>query len=137
MERPRRQPARARGRGLAVPARPPPSRGPPPRPPAVRPGAGARRGLGARWLLSLEREGQRVLTLLPPGIELVRLEPVVPRALRSVLVTAEPVRAAQLVVGLDQVRPELEGFLEERLSVFVHLALQVDQPEIEVGVERR
>src|SRR5256886_12340485 len=42
-----------------------------------------------------------------------------------------------LVVRLDQVRPELEGFLEEGLGILVHLALQVDEPEIEMGVESR
>src|SRR6185437_5034637 len=109
----------------------------PRRPPATRSAAAARRGLGARRLLSLEREGQRVLTLLAPGIELVRLEALLPRALRLLLVAAEPVGAPHLVVRLDQVRPELERFLKEGLGILVHLALQVDEPEIEVGVERR
>src|SRR5205823_563391 len=82
-------------------------------------------------------EGQRVLTLLAPGIELVRLEALLPGVLGLVLGAGEPVGAPQLVVRLDQVRPELEGFLEEGLGVLVHLALQVDEAEIEVGVERR
>src|SRR5437773_1055151 len=99
--------------------------------------AAARPDLGARRLLSLEREGQRVLTLLAPGIELVRLEALLPGVLGLVLGAGEPVGAPQLVVRLDQVRPELEGFLEEGLGVLVHLALQVDEAEIEVGVERR
>src|SRR5207244_9272275 len=81
--------------------------------------------------------GQRVLTLLAPGIELVRLEALLPGVLGLVLGAGEPVGAPQLVVRLDQVRPELEGFLEEGLGILVHLALQVDEAEIEVGVERR
>src|SRR2546426_8819317 len=60
-----------------------------------------------------------------------------PGVLGLVLGAGEPVGAPQLVVRLDQVRPELEGFLEEGLGVLVHLALQVDEAEIEVGVERR
>src|SRR5256886_2106684 len=98
--------------------------------------AAARPDPGARRLLSLEREGQRVLTLLAPGIELVRLEALLPGVLGLVLGAGEPVGAPQLVVRLDQVRPELEGFLEEGLGILVHLALQVDEAEIEVGVER-
>src|SRR6266576_2660139 len=128
----RPQPGRARRRGPVVTARPPPSR-----PRAVRSAAAARPDLGARRLLSLEREGQRVLTLLAPGIELVRLEALLPGVLGLVLGAGEPVGAPQLVVRLDQVRPELEGFLEEGLGVLVHLALQVDEAEIEMGVERR
>src|SRR6266576_2654573 len=128
----RPQPGRARRRGPVVTARPPPSR-----PRAVRSAAAARPDLGARRLLSLEREGQRVLTLLAPGIELVRLEALLPGVLGLVLGAGEPVGAPQLVVRLDQVRPELEGFLEEGLGILVHLALQVGEAEIEVGVERR
>src|SRR6266699_3605723 len=133
----RPQPGRARRRGPVVTARPPPSHDPPSRPRAVRSAAAATPDLGARRLLSLEREGQRVLTLLAPGIELVRLEALLPGVLGLVLGAAEPVGAPQLVVRLDQVRPELEGFLEEGLGILVHLALQVDEAEIEVGVERR
>src|SRR6266699_89760 len=133
----RPQPGRARRRGPVVTARPPPSHDPPSRPRAARSAAAARRGLGARRLLPLECEGQRVLTLLAPGIELIGLEAVFPDSLRLILVAGEPIGAPQLVVGLDQVRPELEGFLEEGLGVLVHLALQVDQPEIEVGVQSR
>src|SRR2546427_8021002 len=39
----------------------------------------------ARRLLSLENQRQRVLTLLAPGVELVRLESLFPRLLRSIL----------------------------------------------------
>src|SRR6266699_3199204 len=133
----RPQPGRARRRGPVVTARPPPSHDPPSRPRAVRSAAAATPDLGARRLLSLEREGQRVLTLLAPGIELVRFEARFPGVLGLVLGAGVPVGAPQLVVRLDQVRPELEGFLEEGLGVLVHLALQVDQPEIEVGVKSR
>src|SRR6266702_978805 len=133
----RPQPGRARRRGPVVTARPPPSHDPPSRPRAVRSAAAATPDLGARRLLSLEREGQSVLTLLAPGIELVRFEARFPGVLGLVLGAGVPVGAPQLVVRLDQVRPELEGFLEEGLGVLVHLALQVDEAEIEVGVERR
>src|SRR5207245_8216310 len=94
-------------------------------------------GLGARRLLPLQGEGQRVLTLLPPGIELVRLEAVFPGSLRLVLVAAEPVGAPQLVIRLDQVRPELESLLEEGMGIVVNLAMEVDKPGIEVSDMRR
>src|SRR2546427_1712697 len=91
----------------------------------------------ARRLLSLENQRQRVLTLLAPGVELVRLESLFPRLLRPILIARKPVGASQLVVGLDQVRAQLEGLLEKRLRVLEHLALQVDEPKVEVGVQRR
>src|SRR3989442_3131725 len=87
--------------------------------------------------MALAQELERVLTLLAPGIELVRLEAFLPRLLPPLPLAREPIGATQLVVGLDQVRPELERLLQKRLRVFVHLPLQVDQAEVEVGVQRR
>src|SRR6266705_6245905 len=76
--------------------------------------------LGARRLLPLERELQRLLTLLAPGIELVRLEALLPGVLFLLVVSREPQGAPQLVVGLDQVGAQLErGLLrseEQRLN---------------------
>src|SRR6266480_1565311 len=87
-------------------------------------------------LCSSSQTRPRCAAALAPGIELVRLEAVFPRSFRLVLIAGEPIGAPQLVIRLDQVRPELERLLEEGLGVLVHLALQVDEPEIEVGVER-
>src|SRR2546422_7602665 len=142
--RPRRGPAasglpprRAPRRGRPAAATPPPSPGPrsPPRAPGGPPAPPARGGLGARPLLSLKGERERLLTLLAPGVELVGLEALLPRRLGLRRVAGEPVGPAQLVVGLDQVGPELERLLEEGLRVLVHLALQVHEPEVEVSVQ--
>src|SRR5690348_2056301 len=100
------------------------------------PAPAAMRGLGARRRLPLTRLRQCLLALLAPRIELVRLEPRFPGLLPLFLIACEPVRAPQLVVGLDQIRPELERLLEERLGILVHLALQIHEAQIEVGVER-
>src|SRR5947207_1281215 len=116
------------------------------RPTSTAPGAGAAAGpgrgaaatrLGARRLLALLHQRQRLLALLAPGIELVRLEALLPCLLRPRLVAREPVGAAQLVMGLDQVRPELERLLQKVLSVLVHIPLQVHESQVEVGVQRR
>src|SRR5262245_58633379 len=93
--------------------------------------------LFSRRLLALGDKLQHFLTLLAPGIELVGLETVLPRGPGLVLIAAEPLRAPQLVIRLDQVGPELDRLLEERLRVLVHLALQVHEPEIKVRVQRR
>src|SRR5207248_9483305 len=60
-----------------------------------------------------------------------------PGAFRLLFVAREPVGAPQLVIRLDEIGPELERLLEKGLSVFVHLALQVDEPEVEVRVQGR
>src|SRR5207248_4308292 len=97
----------------------------------------ATRRLGARRLLPLERQLERLLTLLAPGVELVRFLTRFPGAFRLLFVAREPVGAPQLVIRLDEIGPELERLLEKGLSVFVHLALQVDEPEVEVRVQGR
>src|SRR5665213_2981140 len=72
-----------------------------------------------------------------PRIELVGREPVTPHLLRLFALAIEPERAAQLVVRLDEIRPERERLPEECLRVLVHLALAVHESEIEVRIERR
>src|SRR5207245_10507348 len=52
------------------------------------------------------------------------------------LIAREPMRASQLVVRFDEVASQLQRLLEKRLRILVHLALQVYEAEIEVGVER-
>src|SRR5262245_57605405 len=86
--------------------------------------AAATAGLRARRLLSLGDQLEGLAALLAPRIELVGFEPGVPRLLRALLVAPEPARAPELVVRLDEIRSELEGLLEERLRVLVHVALQ-------------
>src|SRR5512135_1191545 len=78
-----------------------------------------------------------LLTAPAPGVELVRLEALAPGAARLVAVPGEPLRPSQLEVRLDQVGSELEGLLEERLGVLVHLAAEVDEAQVEMGVQRR
>src|SRR5207245_4945459 len=130
-----RPPRRARPRAWTGRATPPLRRARPVRPRG--PARTERGALGARRLPSLEHELQGVLTLLAPGVELVRLEPLFPDLLRLGRFAPEPVGPAQLVVGLDEVGAELERLLEEGLRVLVHLALQVDEAEVEVRVQRR
>src|SRR5947209_869666 len=122
--------------GPAAAATPPPSRDRRSLRRGPGPGRAAAAALDARRLLPLLHQRERLLALLAPGIELVRLEARLPRLLRLRLVTREPVRAAQLVMGLDQVRPELQRLLQKGLGVLVHLPLQVHEAEIEVGVQR-
>src|SRR5204863_5171508 len=99
--------------------------------------AGAGPGeLFSRRLLALSDKLQHFLTLPAPGIELVGLESILPRAFGLVLIAGVPVRAPQLVIRLDQVRPQLERFLEEGLRVLIHLALQVHESEIIVRIQR-
>src|SRR5690606_25311387 len=59
-----------------------------------------------------------------------------PAAARGVAVAGEPLGAPELRVRLDQVGAELERLPEERLRVLVHLAVEVDEAEVVVGVER-
>src|SRR5262245_53029463 len=68
------------------------------------PAAAGRSALVSRWLPALSDEFQHLLTLLAPGIELVRLEAVLPNGLGCVLFAREPVRTPELVIGLDQIR---------------------------------
>src|SRR2546430_4159771 len=107
--------------GPAAAATPPPSRDRRSLRRGPGPGRAAAAALDARRLLPLLHQRERLLALLAPGIELVRLEARLPRLLRLRLVTREPVRAAQLVMGLDQVRPELQRLLQKGLGVLVHL----------------
>jgi hypothetical protein len=46
------------------------------------------------------------------------------------------VRATELVVRLDQVGTEFQGFLKETTRILVHLALEIHEPEIVMRVER-
>src|SRR5256886_1660248 len=102
--------------GPAAAAPPPPSRDRRSLRRGPGPGRAAAAALDARRLLPLLHQRERLLALLAPGIELVRLEARLPRLLRLRLVTREPVRAAQLVMGLDQVRPELQRLLQKGLG---------------------
>src|SRR2546430_137263 len=45
--------------------------------------------------------------------------------------------SSDLVMGLDQVRPELERLLQKLVGDLVHVSLQVHESEVEVGVQRR
>src|SRR5260370_31534449 len=94
------------------------------------PARGARRRLGARRPLPLAREREGVLTLLAPGVELVRLEPRFPAALGLLVIAREPVGAPQLLIGLDQIGAEPERLLKQALRAFVPLARQVDDPPL-------
>src|SRR5437762_9446951 len=73
---------------------------------------------------------QRLRAPFPPRIELVRGVSVLPGLLRLVLLSVEPECPAQLVVRLDEIRSERDGFLEERLRVLEHVALEVHQSKI-------
>src|SRR5438094_953523 len=99
--------------GPAAAATPPPSRDRRSLRRGPGPGRAAAAALDARRLLPLLHQRARLLALLAPGIELVRLDARLPRLLRLRLVTREPVRAAQLVMGLDQVRPEVVAERDE------------------------
>src|SRR5918999_6376830 len=90
----------------------------------------------ARGFTSGGDQVEHFLATLGPGIELVGLVSVAPRAARALLVAREPLRAAHVVVGLDQVRTQGQGLPKEDLRVLVHLALEVHQSKIIVGVER-
>src|SRR5579872_158578 len=79
---------------------------------------------------------QHLRAALPPWVELVRRVPRAPRLERTVRRAAEPPCAAELVVRFNEVRAECQRLLEERLCVLIHLALEIDEPEIEVRVER-
>src|SRR6185295_14509848 len=56
---------------------------------------------------------------------------------RLVTLTIEPIRTAELVVRLDQIWTEGNGLLQERLRVLEHVTFEIDEPQIEVSIQRR
>src|SRR3972149_6132630 len=60
---------------------------------------------------------QPLRAALSPWVELVGREPLAPRVHRLVALLVEPVRAPQLVVRLQQVRPERQRLEKEVLRV--------------------
>src|SRR5262249_28797832 len=71
-----------------------------------------------------------------PRVELVRRESRLPRLDSFVSLAVEPIRAAELVVGFDEVRPERDGLLEKGLGILEHVPFEIHQAQVEVRVER-